>query len=195
MVGRRKSARHWKCRANREAGKVPAGLKRDGLAGGVEVSKESFDLVAGEDGGQAFWSSGGGDAVEGRQRDVQHIPVEEEDGAAGDVLGGGGHGVVDGQVGQVLADVFGGEGAGVSPAMELKELSDTIKVDFFRGKTEVFESDDVADVLEELCEAFRRHCIPFRGVVELSRLAGSLRAGGRCAQLRRKPAHAAIIPP
>jgi hypothetical protein len=58
------------------------------------------DLVAGEDDRQAHGAFRAHDPVEPRQVDLQHVPVQEQEGAQGLVLGGGGHPAIDRQRGE-----------------------------------------------------------------------------------------------
>ena len=64
------------------------------------------DLVAGEDDRQPVAALGTHDPVQPGQVDLQHIPVQEQEGAQRLVLGRGGHPVVDGQRGEEAGDLW-----------------------------------------------------------------------------------------
>jgi hypothetical protein len=69
--------------------------------------------------------------LDGRQFEVQHVAVEEQEGAEGDVLCGGGELALDGQVGQVGANLLRSPVFRVGPpAVELVEAANGQQVSF-----------------------------------------------------------------
>ena len=65
----------------------------------IEPLKHGADLIAGEDDGEAFGALGAHDAVEPRQVDLQHVAVQEQEGAQRLVLGRGRDAAIHGQRG------------------------------------------------------------------------------------------------
>jgi hypothetical protein len=64
------------------------------------VPEEGPGFFPGEDLGQAGWPFGALHVLEGRQFEVQHLVIEEQQRAEGNVLGGGGGPAHHSQVGQ-----------------------------------------------------------------------------------------------
>jgi hypothetical protein len=99
-----------------EAGAVEEfGHELVGLGEGVE---EVLDFFLGEDGGEAFGSFGAGSFDGQVELDFEDIMVEEDDGAEGLVLSGGGDFTVDGQVGEEGFDLLGAHGFWVAFVMK-----------------------------------------------------------------------------
>ena len=115
----------------------------------VQGVQDRLDFGAGEDDGETFGPSGRGDAGEGRQRNTKGFAVEEQEGVAGDVLGGSGDVLLDGQVGEVVTNGVGAEGGGVSFAVEDDEASDGGKIAVLGAEAEVLEANDGADLFQE----------------------------------------------
>jgi hypothetical protein len=89
--------------------------------------------------------------IDGGQFEVQHVAVEEQEGAEGDVLRGGGYLAVDSQVGQVGGDLFRPHVFGVGPpAVELDEAADGEQVGFLGPVAQMLEPHDLAAFLEEV---------------------------------------------
>ena len=121
----------------------------------VKVGEDLLDLGAGEDCRETFRSFGGREAGEGRQRavkdfpirsrtsrygqglpdTVKDFPIEEDEGTAGDILGGSGDFAFE--VCEKKANIVRGEVLRVPFAVEKNELPDTKQVSFFRAKTSV----------------------------------------------------------
>ena len=85
---------------------------RRGVA--VQVGQERPDFGAREDGGQALGPLGPLHVRDPGQVHVEHVAVEEQDRVEGHVLCGGGHVVLDGQMGQVGAHLIRSEAGGVN---------------------------------------------------------------------------------
>ena len=115
----------------------------------VQGVQDRLDFGAGEDDGETFGPSGRGDAGEGRQRNTKDFAVEEQECVAGDVLGGSGDVLLDGQVGEVVTNGVGAEGGGVSFAVEDDEASDGGKIAVLGAEAEVLEADDGADLFQK----------------------------------------------
>lgn len=88
------------------------------MRGAVEVGKDLFDFGAGEDGGEPFRPFGGCESGEGRQRPVEDFAVEEDKGAAGDVLRRSGDVSFNGEVCEVKTHVVGSQVLRVPFAVE-----------------------------------------------------------------------------
>lgn len=127
----------------------------------VEVGEEGVDLGACEDDGESFGAFGGGDPFQGRQGGAENVPIEEQDGAAGDVLRGGGDLVFGGEVGQVASDFRRSEAGGVSFAVKVDELLDAVEVGFFGAEAIMAQADRVAHFFQKCRDAHGGS--PFRG--------------------------------
>ena len=71
----------------------------------LEPLEHGAHLVAGEDDRQALGALRAHDAIEPGKIDLQHVPVQEQEGAQSLVLGGGGHVAVDRQGGEETGDL------------------------------------------------------------------------------------------
>lgn len=104
----------------------------------------------GEDDGDAFAFFGTGEVEEGLvELEVEDVAVEEEDGADGLVLGGGGGLAFDDEVGDELADLFGAHFFGVAFVVVEDVFANPFEVGFFGARGVLFEADVVAVVVEE----------------------------------------------
>lgn len=136
------------------------------LVGAGEAGDDAEDLFVGEDGGEAlgaFGADGAGGEVE---FDAEHFAVEEEDGAEGLVLGGGGDASFDGEVGKEGLDLGGAHLAGVAFVVEEDEASDPGDVGLFGADRVVLAADGVSDLVEEFLGPFLwccLHCWPAFG--------------------------------
>ena len=119
------------------------------VGGAIERTEDRADLGPGEDDGEAFGPPGGGNAYEGRQWNAEDFAVEEQEGIAGDVLGGSGDVFFDGQVGEVVPNGIRSEGGGVPFAVEDDEAPDGGKVAVFGAEAEVLEANDGADLFQK----------------------------------------------
>lgn len=93
------------------------------------MGEDGLDLVAGEDNGHAARALRPGEVVHALDRDVQHVAVEEEHGAEGDVLGVGRDVPVGGEVGEVGAD---GRGAVMPRVIHVEEAAIVERVEHIR---------------------------------------------------------------
>ena len=119
---------------------------------------DGFGFVFGEDGGDAFAflgaEEGDGGFVEVYFEDVA---VEEEDGAEGLVLGGGGGFTFNDEVGDELVDFRGGHFARVAFDFAMAQagvvianvLDNPVDVGFFGARGVLFEADGFAVEVEE----------------------------------------------
>ncbi len=89
--------------------------------GFFEGLREPCDFGACEDDRKTLRVFGGLDAVEGGEWELENIAVKKQEGIAGDILGAGGDGTVDGEVYEVVAHLCGSERAGVSASMKVKK--------------------------------------------------------------------------
>ena len=104
------------------------GLQLIGAGEGVE---QAADFVSGEHGGKSVGAPG----AHGVERELdlleENLAVEEEQGAEGLVLGGGGDVLVDGQVGEEGFDLEAAHGSGVALVVEEDEAADPAQVGAF----------------------------------------------------------------
>jgi hypothetical protein len=114
-----------------------------------EGVKEEGDFGAGEDGGEAFGASGADGVDRLFEGFAEHGSEEEEDGAEGLVLGGGGDLAVDGKVGEEGGDVGGGEISWEAAAVEEDEAPDPAEVADFGAEGVVFPAEDEAGLVED----------------------------------------------
>ena len=118
------------------------------FVGAVEMGEDAQDLVAGEDGGEAFGSFGTG-KEDGLDIFVQDVAVEEEDGAEGLILGGSGDVFLLGEVGEESLDFWSAHFEGVTFVMEEDEAFDPVDVGFFGAIGIMFEAQGFADLVEK----------------------------------------------
>lgn len=113
---------------------------------------------------------------------VEDFAVEEEEGAEGLVLGGGGDVLIDGEVGEEGFDPSAGSGhslggahvGGVLFAMKEDEALDPVDVGLFGAEGVVFE----AEFVPHLIQKFYRRCVHLRGVWEGGMLDAVVRIAG-----------------
>ena len=84
----------------------------------VELLEHGADLVAAEDDGQPLGALGTHDAVEPGKVDLQHVAVQEQEGAQGLVLGRGRDVAAHGQRGEEAGDLWGAHLGRVALAVE-----------------------------------------------------------------------------
>ena len=105
-------------------------------------------LLFGQDGGQALGFLGA-DGINGVvELLVEHFAVEEEQGAEGLILGGGGDVPLDGQVGQEGLDLRGAHLLGVALVVEEDEAFDPVDVGLFGADGVVLEADGLTNLIE-----------------------------------------------
>jgi hypothetical protein len=80
---------------------------------------------------------------------LQDVAVEEEDGAEGLILGGGGDVLFDGKVGDECLDLGGAQVFGVAFAVEEDVAFDPVFVGLFGAEGVVFGADGVGDLIHE----------------------------------------------
>lgn len=119
------------------------------VRGAVQRAEDRADLGTGKDDGEAFGPPGGGDAFQGRQGDAKDFAVEEQEGVAGDILGGSGDVFLDGQMREIVPNGAWSEGGGVPFAVEDDETPDSGEVAVFRAEAEVLEADDGTDPFQK----------------------------------------------
>jgi hypothetical protein len=118
----------------------------------VQAVQEAADLVPGEDGGEALGPFGRGEE-DGVHLFGEDFAVEEEKGAEGLVLGGGGDVPLHGQVGQEGLDLGGAHLGGVAFAVEEEEAAHPIYVGLFGAVGIMLELKE----FPELIQKFLRH--------------------------------------
>lgn len=79
---------------------------------------------------------------------MQNSPIEEEQGAEGLVLGGGGDMLVDGQVGQESLNFRAAHLFGVAFVMEEDVTFDPVEISGFGMERVMFEPEGFADLIE-----------------------------------------------
>ncbi len=114
----------------------------------VEAVEDEADFLRGENGGDVFGAFGGG-KDDGVEVYVQDFTVEEEDGAEGLVLGGGGDMLFTGKVGEELLDFGGAHFGGVAFAVEEDVAFGPVEVGLFGAVGVVFDAQSVAHLVEE----------------------------------------------
>lgn len=115
----------------------------------MHVGEDGVGLLGGEDGGQAALAAGGLDAVEVSKFDTEDLAVEEEEGAEGLVLGGGGDVALNGEVCEEAPDVIGAEVARVAQVVEVDVAADPADVGLFGAVTVVAGAQGGAEGVEE----------------------------------------------
>jgi hypothetical protein len=121
----------------------------DELVGVGEVGENRSGFFGGEDGGEIARGTGAEcvDAV--FQRDFEDVAIEEEEGAIGLVLGGGGNFVLDGEMGEEGFDFGYAHILGMAFVMEEDETPDPLDVGFFGLIGVVFEPEGFTDAIEK----------------------------------------------
>src|SRR5439155_26688283 len=106
--------------------------------------EQGGDLGRGEDDGDVAGAAGA-DGVEVAEVDLQDVPIQEQDGREGLVLGAGGDTTVDGEVGEEGFDVGVRQVFGMAPAVggavEADELLDPVEVGPFGAEGQVLDAD------------------------------------------------------
>ena len=120
------------------------------------MTEDGPDLIFGKNDRQALRLFGPDDIRQGVKFLLQDFPVEEEDGAEGLALGGGGDVAFDSQMGEEGDDFGRAQVFGVAFVMEEDEAFDPIHIGFFGADGIVFEADGVAKLIEEFGRVFRR---------------------------------------
>jgi len=110
---------------------------------------DEHGFLVGEDNGQGFGFFGADEVGGDLDLFLKDLAVEEEDGAEGLVLGGGGYVLFDGEVGDEGLDLFGAHVFGVALVVEEDEALDPFLVGLFGAAGVVFGADGVADLVHE----------------------------------------------
>ena len=115
-----------------------------------EAREEPLDFVFGEDGGDGFGAlrakSGELEFVE---FDVKDVSVEEEDGAEGLILCGGGDLLFGGKMGEELSDFGDAHFLWVALVMEKEVVFDPGNVGVFCARGVMFDAKSVAVLIEQ----------------------------------------------
>jgi len=124
----------------------------------AKVGNDGAGFVFGEDGGDAFVFFGAQGGKGGFfELDLEDVTVEEENGAEGLVLGGGGDFSFDDEVGDELVDFEDGHLAGMDADLSLGQVgvviadifAGPVKVGFFGARGVLFDAKCVAVGIEE----------------------------------------------
>jgi len=93
-----------------------------------KAEEDAADFVSGEDGREAIGSSGADEVWREVERDLEHILIEKEQGAEGQVPGGGGDVSIHGQVSDAPRgfDFRAAQVAGVAFVMEEDKAGDPV---------------------------------------------------------------------
>lgn len=102
------------------------------LEDAVEPLEHRADFLPAQDDGQSRGPLGADDVVEPGQVNLQHLAVQEEEGAQRLVLGGGGNSAVDGQGGEKRRDLRGTHLGRVPLAVEEDVALDPLDVGLLR---------------------------------------------------------------
>ena len=97
-----------------------------------EVGEDGAGFGAGEDDGEFRRAGDAFDAGDEFEFPLEDLLVEEEEGAEGLVLGGGGDAAVDGEVAQEGGDFFFAEVGGVALSVEEDKAADPVGVSGLR---------------------------------------------------------------
>jgi hypothetical protein len=79
----------------------------------------------------------------------EHVPVQEQEGAEGLVLGRGGHVLIDSQMGQKSLDLGSAHVGGMALVMEQDIACDPADVGLLRTDRVVLEADRITDLVEQ----------------------------------------------
>jgi len=126
--------------------------------GSGQFPEDSLDLAAAEHHGQVFGALSGDREDLFVQLDAKHLLIEELQGRQSLVLGGGGDGFIDCQVGQILFDLHLAHFAGVALVMEKNKTLDPGQIGFFSAVGIV----EAPDLMPDLVEQFRRRHLPLQ---------------------------------
>lgn len=125
--------------------------------GAREAVENAAHFLFGEDGGQAFGLLG----VQGVNRAqvlFQHLAVEEQKGAEGLILGGGGDILFDRQMGEERFDFGRPHLVRVAFAMEQDKAPDPVHVGVFGADGVVFKAQGIADLVEKFLGSWFHWC-------------------------------------
>jgi hypothetical protein len=114
-----------------------------------ELAKQALHLVGRKYDGQSDRLLGAFNAVEPGQRGVQHLLVEEEDGALRLVLGRGCNLPWYGQIGQESFDVIGAEFRRMALAVKMDKSSNPVDIRVLGPNAVVLQAEAVADADEQ----------------------------------------------
>lgn len=104
----------------------------------------------GKDGGKGFGSFGADDVGWDFHFHVEHLPVEEQDGTEGLVLGGCGNPFFDGKVCKEGSYLFSAHVFGMAFVVEDDVTFDPLDVGLFCAVGVMFDANGVGDLLQEL---------------------------------------------
>ena len=113
------------------------------------MPQDGLHFGFGQDDGQALGLFGPDNIGQRLQLLLQDFAVEEGDGAQGLALGGGGHVLFDGQMGQEGRDFGGAHVLGVAAVVKQDEAFDPIVVSVFSAAGIMLEAHGLADLVEE----------------------------------------------
>ncbi len=103
----------------------------------------------GEDGGQGFGFFGADDFGRNFDGDVEDVAVEEEDGAEGLILGGGGDVFLGGEVSEVVLDFLDAHVFGVAFVVVEDEAFDPFAIGLFGAVGVVLDANGFGELVEE----------------------------------------------
>ena len=114
----------------------------------VHLSNDAHGFIAAEDGGKTFGAFSGGKQ---NRFDflVEHFAVQEEDGAEGLVLGGGGDVPFGGEVDDIGTDLVGAHLGGMLFMVEEDVAADPIEVGFFGAVGVMLKAEGVLHLFEK----------------------------------------------
>ena len=125
----------------------------DELVGAGHGGDHGHGFFSGEDDGQVVGGFFGPDGGDGGQVYLEHLVVEEQDGAEGLVLGGGRDVFIHGQVGEEGFDFGVAHRFGVAFVVEQDVSFDPLGVGLFGADGVLFISDGVTDLVEQFFSA------------------------------------------
>ncbi len=119
------------------------------LVGLGQLGDDPAGFSDGEDDGQMFGFLGAKGVDGASEFLAQDFPVEKEQGGEGLVLGGGGHVLLNGQVGEEGFNLRDAHLFGVAFVVEKDEAFDPIDIGFFGAEGVVFEAEGVAHLIQQ----------------------------------------------
>lgn len=114
-----------------------------------ELRQQGLGLPAGEDDGHLNRPLGPHNALDEGEFYLEHVAVEEEQGAQRLVLRGGRDVPLDCQMGEELPDLLDAHLLRVALAVEEDEAFDPVRVSLLRADAEVAQACDRADAIEQ----------------------------------------------